>query len=196
MQAGQGTDSQELFIMYWIAFNALYGRVNETDHGRYLRPGDDDARWYLGRICDLDAGTGQIKLALTALHKEAHALLKSRYLYEAYWRGDYGNNVKRYLETEVKSAEDALNAGDVHPYVTALLWGRIRMLRNQIFHGCSTNRDSLNKDDLNPALQVLSVVIPLFIEIMENRFDKEADWPRIPFPRLGSPQHPKTRDRQ
>jgi hypothetical protein len=37
-------DSQQLFIMYWIAFNAMYGRTNETDQGRYLRPADDDAR--------------------------------------------------------------------------------------------------------------------------------------------------------
>ena len=186
-------DSQELFIMHWIAFNALYGRVNETGHGRYLRPGDDDARWFLRMICDLDAGTGRIKSALSALRKEAHALLKSRYLSEPYWRQGYSANVKRQLEEETTAAENGLASGDPHPYLTTLLWGRVRVLRNQIFHGCSTNRDSLNKEDVEPALRVLSELIPLFVRVMEERIDKENEWPRIPFPRRGSPQHPSAR---
>lgn len=64
-QNGELVDSQQLFIIYWIAFNAMYGRINETDQGRYLRPGDDDARWFLRWICDMDTGQGRIKSTLT-----------------------------------------------------------------------------------------------------------------------------------
>lgn len=187
------SDSQEVFIMYWIAFNALYGRVNETGHGRYLRPGDDDARWFLRRICELDAGTGRIAATISTVRKDAHSLLKSRYLSDAYWKEGYSPGVKRHLEEETTAAEEALDSGDVHTYLAALLWGRVRALRNQIFHGCSTNRDSLNKDALEPALRVLSELVPLFVDVMETRVDKKNDWPRIPFPRRGSPQHPTAR---
>lgn len=184
-------DSQQLVIMYWIAFNALYGRVNETAHGRYLRPGDDDARWFLRRICELDAGRDRLRSAITVpVRKQGHALLKSRYLSEAYWREGYSSSVKRDLEEETTSAEEALEASDLHPYLTALLWRRVRVLRNQIFHGCSTNLDSLNEDTVEPALCVLRTLLPLFVEVMEDRVDKESEWPRIPFPRRGSPQHP------
>lgn len=189
-------DSQELFILYWIAFNALYGRVNETGHGRYLRPGDDDARWFLRRVCDLDAGEGRIQSAVTAFDKDARTLLKSRYLSEAYWREGYSASVKRDLEEETAVAENALEIGDLHPYLTTLLWGRVRVLRNQIFHGCSTNQNSLNQEAVQPAVRVLSELVPLFVEIMEARVDKENEWPRIPFPRRDSPQHPKVRHRQ
>ena len=182
-------DSQELFIMYWIGFNALYGRVNETGQGRYLRPGDDDARWFLRRICDLDAGTGRIGKAVVMFRKDAHSLLKSRYLSETYWREGNRPNVKRRLEEGTTAAEEALDSGDLYPYLETLLWRRVRVLRNQIFHGCSTNRDSLNKDALDPALRVLSELIPVFVNVMEGRVDTEKEWPRIPFPRLGSPQH-------
>lgn len=64
-------DLQTPFIMYWIAFNAMYGRVSDIDHGRYLRPGEDDARWFLRRISDLDAGEGRIGAALTEIEREA-----------------------------------------------------------------------------------------------------------------------------
>lgn len=185
-----GTDFQEVFVMYWIGFNALYGRVNETAHGRYLRPGDDDARWFLRRICELDAGAGRIAATISTLRKDAHSILKSRYLFDAYWREGYSSRVKRQLEEETDAAEAALDSRDVQTYLTALLWGRVRVLRNQIFHGCSTNRGSLNKDALEPALRVLNELVPLFVDVMETRADKENDWPRIPFPRRGSPQHP------
>ena len=59
--------AKNLFVMYWIAFKALYGRVNETGHGSYLRDGSDDARWSLRRICELDVGVGRLGLALAAL---------------------------------------------------------------------------------------------------------------------------------
>ena len=182
-------DSQELFIMYWIGFNALYGRVNETGQGRYLRPGDDDARWFLRRICDLDSGAVRIEAAISAVRKDALSLLKSRYLSEAYWREGYSPNVKHRLEEETRAAEDALDSGDLYSYLEKLLWRRGRVLRNQIFHGCSTNWDSLNKDALDPALRVLGELIPVFVDVMEARGDKENEWPGIPFPRRGSPQH-------
>jgi len=70
------------------------------------------------------------------------------------------------------------------------------VLRNQVFHGCSTNRDSLNKDTLDPALEVLGALVRLFLEIMEGRMDKETEWPPIPFPRRDSPQHPKAPGRR
>jgi hypothetical protein len=189
-------DLQTPFIMYWIAFNAMYGRVSDIDHGRYLRPGEDDARWFLRRISDLDAGEGRIVAAVTKIEREGHSLLKSRYLSDAYWREGFTSQVKDQLEDDTRTAEEALAAGDPHQYLSALLWRRIRVLRNQVFHGCSTNRASLNADALDPALKVMSVLIPVLLEVLESRTDKENEWPRIPFPRRGSPQHPKAPHRQ
>jgi hypothetical protein len=196
IDSDDATDAQELFIMYWIGFNALYGRVNESGHGRYVRPGDDDARWFLRRICDLDAGTGRIAAMTSALRKDGHSLLKSRYLSDAYWREGYTSAVQRQVEEETVAAEEALDSGDVHNNLATLLWSRVRVLRNQIFHGCSTNRGSLNKDTLVPALRVLSGLLPVFVDVMEARVDKENEWPHIPFPRRGSPQHPARTHRQ
>jgi hypothetical protein len=106
-----------------------------------------------------------------------------------YWKEGYSPTVKRRLEEETTAAEEALDSGDLYPYLETLLWRRVRVLRNQIFHGCSTNRDSLNKDALDPALRVLNELIPVFVDVMEERVDTENEWPRVPFPRQGSPQH-------
>ncbi|MCA9462112.1 MAG: hypothetical protein KC643_28600 [Nitrospira sp.] len=86
-------------------------------------------------------------------------------------------------------AEEAVHTGDLYSYLVILLWGCVRVLRNQIFHGGSTNRDSLNNDALGSALRVSSELISVFVDAMEARADKESEWPRIPVPRRGSPQH-------
>lgn len=178
--------------MYWVGFNALYGRVNETGHGPYIRPSDEDARWFLQRVCELDAGTGRIAKTLPLVHKDGLSLLRSRYLSEKYWKEGYSPTVRRHIEGEVTEAEEAEGRGDLHTYLRTILWGRVRMLRNQIFNGCSTSRASLNKDALEPALSIMKELIPVLSEVMEVRVDKENDWPRVPFPRRGSPLHPTT----
>ena len=105
------------------------------------------------------------------------------------WRECYILNVKRRLEKETTAAEEALDSGDLYSYVETLLLWHVRVLRNQIFHGCSTNWESLNKDAVDPALRVLGDLIPVFVDVMEARVDQENEWPGIPFPRQGSPQH-------
>jgi len=90
--------------------------------GRYLRPGgDDDARWFLRRICDLDSGAVRIGAAVSTVGKDALSLFKSRYLSEAYWREGYSPNVQRRLEEETKAAEEALESGDLYSYLETLL---------------------------------------------------------------------------
>lgn len=187
------SDPQQLFILYWIAFNSLYGRVNESAGGGYLRP-VDDAEWFVNQICHLDS-EGRIRSAMEpeAVRKDAKNLLSSHFLFDRYWRDGYTQSVKTSLEEEVEESLMALEHGSLDSYLTRLLWRRLRVLRNQIFHGASTNRDSLNTHTLGPALRIMKVLLPAFLKIMETRADKETDWPKVPYPRWDSPQHPDPR---
>jgi hypothetical protein len=191
-EQGSSPDQPELFVLYWIAFNALYGRVTEGGRGRYLRPGEDDARWFIARICELDT-EGRLSQAIDGLKRDVGHLLSSHFLFDDYWRSGYTGRVKQELQQEADDAEQALAKGSLNAYLTTVLWGRIRVLRNQIFHGCASNRDSLNRHTLTPAVRVLRALIPTFLDVKEARIDKETDWPLIPYPRWDSEQHPRPR---
>ena len=191
-QEGVKADPQQLFVLYWVAFNSMYGRVNETDRGGYLRPIDDDAKWFIGQVCHLDS-EGRIRSAMEAgsLRRDAKTLLCSHFLLDGYWRHGFTGAVKSKLDDQAEKALAALESDSFEPYLTTLIWGRLRVLRNQIFHGGSTNRDSLNAHTLGPALRIMKALVPAFLEVMEARDDKETDWPKIPYPRWDSPQHPE-----
>jgi len=172
------------FIFYWIALNSLYGR-----HKMTRRSEENDLGWFLNRICHLDSGERSLMATLQPLKSKVDRILKDQFLLELYWQGAGSSKVKQILNDDYDQAQDAWRAGKLDKYL-ALLFGRLRVLRNQIFHGCSTDRKSLNKTSLLPALNLLETLVSLFVGIM-RKHGEVMDWPGVPYPRKGSPQHPK-----
>jgi len=176
-------DHHGQFIFYWIALNALYGRDEAS-----RRSEADDQTWFLNRVFDLDKEARAIPRAFDELKPKADRLLKDQFLVDPYWSEGLTARVKRIIESDFKKAQEAWVRGDRETYIGILFW-RLSVLRNQIFHGCSTDRRSLNKTSLMPALDILEALVPQFLETLRLH-GKNYDWPKIPYPRKGSPQHP------
>lgn len=182
---GEWEDHHGQFIFYWIALNALYGR--NRDSRRFEQ---DDQTWFLNRISSLDnRGDRDIWKALDRLKSKADRLLKDQFLVSQYWDEGATLRVKQIIDNDFAAAQRAWDRGDVERYLNTLL-KRISMLRNQIFHSCSTDRRSLNKNSLIPALHILESIDHTLLEVMRNHGGK-GDWPMIPYPRKDSPQHLK-----
>lgn len=176
-------DHHGQFIFYWIALNALCGRDKTA-----RRHEEDDLKWFLGRVCDLDRGA--IHSTVLAIKTKADRLLKDQFLVEHYWSETPIANVNRVIDMDFDDAQKAWGKKKIETYLEILL-KRLRVLRNQIFHGCSTDRRSVNKTSLVPSLEILETLIPQFLETMK-RHGKHHDWPKIPYPRKDSPQHPRS----
>ncbi len=173
-------DDHGPFIFYWIAFNALYGRHHETRKGEM-----EDIDWFLSQICKLDKEDGSLSLIVDDIHikRKMDSLLKNPFLSEIYWR-EKGrlHNFKLNQDNDHKRRE-------LDEYLT-ILFRRLLVLRNQIFHGCSTDRSRSNKGSLRPALAILEELVPQFLRIFKNH-GQGVKWGKVPYPRAGSPQHPK-----
>ena len=175
------------FIFYWIAFNALYGRHRETRKGEI-----EDINWFLSRICKLDKGDGSLSLMLDDIHikRKMDSLLNNQFLSDVYWR-EKGRlrNFKLDLDNDHKKAQIAYEGREFDEYLT-ILFERLLVLRNQIFHGSSTDKSRSNKGSLRPALAILEELVPQFLKIFKSRGEREK-WGKVPYPRSNSPQHPK-----
>ena len=172
------------FIFYWIAFNALYGQQHERRMEEI-----NDIHWFLSRICELDQEDGSLSQTLSGIKQKTDRLLKDQFLSKTYWEKGPSSNFKRSQEEDFEKAKTAYDGGKFDGYLT-ILFDRLRVLRNQIFHGCSTDRKSLNKNSLRPALEILEELVPQFWEIFKAHGQK-SDWGKVPYPRKDSPQHPK-----
>ena len=91
------------------------------------------------------------------------------------------------LEWEKKFKDDkafamkALGKGDV-PQLLSVVFDRLYMLRNQLFHGGATYGSGINRDQVINGKKMLLEIVPIVIETM---FDDSADWGEIFFPVIG-----------
>lgn len=183
---GESIDSR--FIFYWIAFNALYGQaeyLTENPQGEEERIHD-----FLGKMVRLDSNREHIRTALGRFDPELRALLVSEFLWKDYWV----NGFTRALSDTIRRAPDDVRA--VQAGVASVGWlirrvfDRLYVLRIQIFHGCSKDGSSANRDSLEPAVAVLKTLVPLFWATMK-RLGRDEDWGPLSYPALGRVGHPE-----
>jgi len=175
-------DHDAQFVFYWIALNALYSQ-NKEDY----RSDSKDLNAFIVRICNLDRHD-EIRTAILSVKKKADDLLRDKFLCEMYWEEGTTSRVEKVLKMDYQTAQEAWDKGHLETYLR-FLFRRIRMLRNQIFHGCSTDRRSLNRTSLMPAVAILQILVPVLAHVFENNGEKES-WPPVAYPRNKSPLNP------
>ena len=173
------------FVFLWIAFNALYGRT-KTDRFSEER----DVKWFIPLICDWDAGRGLIKSAAEEVKRDADKLLREKYLCEKFWEEGSTRKVLTAVRCDEEEARRHWENGDVAAYLSKVFAYRLRVLRNQVFHGCSTDKSEKSRRSIVPAVRVLERLVPAFVGVFHERGPGEESWPEISYPRAGSPLNP------
>lgn len=182
---GQEVDYNALFIFLWIALSALYSREKSDS------PSDpNDFTDFLVRLYKLDHQR-RLRTTLLSVKAKADTLLCDKFLCDVYWNEGTSPRVRELLVKDNRRAKAAWTKGDLVPYLQ-LLFRRLRLLRNQIFHGCSTDHRSLNRNSIVPAVGLLQALIPTLVLIFEQCGQHEK-WPSVAYPRRGSPLNPDCR---
>jgi hypothetical protein len=180
---GDHLDGQ--FIFGWIALNALYGqRRSEGEPSRDR----NDLHVFLGHIvsCGRDV-TVALADALANLKADAELLLESEFLYEEYWIGDTNS-----LAVKIDRASERLRSWPNRESARDLidLFDRLYLLRNQLFHGSSKDGSGANRASIEPAVRILSKLVPVFCSALSSSVDE--NWGPLPYPAEGRPGHPQT----
>lgn len=174
-RAEQAREVEDQFIALWIAFNALYGRLDDQQRAW----GDREAMGtFLTAIWDLDS-EGQLRRILGKRQLGVLRLIENRYLYDRFWRSP-GANHEHQLHRMVR---DFLPRFGTHRMLPVLrtLFDRLYVMRNQVFHGASTQGSRLNRRTLTQSAGLLAEILPVMIGIMLAR-GIEQDWGQVCFP--------------
>jgi len=175
--AVHGHDYEQAFIALWIALNALYGLPKEEMPEEPQRISN-----YIGLLWDSDSEALEKCLSELIRNVKIQSFLYNPFLIEAKWR----RALKEFMSSKLgpQSVLDCLDQRQVGKVFEAIL-GRIYVLRNQIFHGCSTSNRGTNRGSLLPSIQLLIVIVPCFWSIM--LCDKHTKkWGKLPYPRAAS----------
>lgn len=181
------------FIFLFIAFNCLYGKRQYEGAETKIR---QDLEEYFTKILDLheiNKREGGTTLS-EALKRSRYCwlqLLEDEYLDNGYWRtAEHRQGFKEKYRSQKFSALARLKNRE-YKELLHVIFSRIVVLRNQIMHGSATyGPKSKGWESIQKATPVLRALVPALRELMCRSGDA-VDWPKIPYPRRGSAQHPR-----
>lgn len=203
------------FIFAWIALNALcgirYEVLNKTDWlKRELRScppigkhSDDkdfqEMRWFFWRVCGLDNDGRVLRDMLERNWSDVRSVLRSRYLMPNLWTWMWKTQreLESGAETSEKIVKSAIDRVDdrkkrYQALCEIIIW-RLRILRNQLFHGCATDTHSkrriIGESELETGTRLVTEFVWAFLVLMASEAGRTRYWPPIPYPRAGSAQH-------
>ncbi|MFQ5423924.1 MAG: hypothetical protein ACE5F9_08080 [Phycisphaerae bacterium] len=168
------SDMEGRFISCWIAFNALYGQLDDDD-----RPWSDRTAFgaFIARVWGLDQ-EARLHRVLGKRELQVLKLIGEKHLSREFWtQGPAG---ERCVQQAFKRTSLVFRKANRLP-ILQLLFDRLYCMRLQVFHGASTKGSRLNRRSLQRSAGIMLDLLPAFIEIMLGQGMME-DWGRVCFP--------------
>lgn len=203
------------FAFAWIALNALCGVRQEVFttpwwekeqklHPAFRCPQKNrilkELEWFLWHITSLDIDN-LLRDVIKRRFSDVKTVVRSRYLMPDFWTWNRRTeeDIKKATDMSEKRIRNFIGGSSVFDheklywFFSEIIIGRLRILRNQLLHGCATDTHSKRRDagggELGAGTRILTDMIWAFINLMTTEPGRALYWPPIPFPRADSPQH-------
>ena len=180
-------DDAVRFVFYWVAFEAAYGIAKKCNLGRSK---DGVMKEFINRAVKIDEPA--FKNLLDQHEADVNKILNLRAIYPDFWKRDAnGKPPKGWKQRLTQEYEEFLKNDDTANKLL-IVFERLKVARNQIFHGASSRRKSFGTAQVEHGLKILSAIIPKFGEVMEKNMtgSSPCDWKQVPYPR----QHQDEKD--
>ena len=216
------SDPEAGFIFAWIALNAMCGlrpEVLRTDWWKteeHSLPSPDqqesdeqapqELEWFLWRICGLDIGCGLLRRAIEeeTNWNSVKAIVGTRYLMSSFWAWKWQteNDLETWRRSSDRTVRNAIgptvDRRTIYLALREIIVWRLRVLRNQLFHGCATDthskRRAAGSSELEAGWRLLPELVWTFLKLMATEAGRTIYWPPAPYPRAGSAQHQRFYD--
>lgn len=158
-----------------------------------------ELEWYLWRICGLDVDRRVLRNVIKDNWGDVKMILRTRYLMPKYWawrtrmEDDFEGWGKSSERTVMDAIGPLLSREKTYRALCEIIVWRLRVLRNQLFHGCATDthskRRAAGESELDAGWRLLGELVWAFLRLMATEVGRTSYWPPIPYPRARSPQH-------
>lgn len=174
-------DADTCFILLWIAFNAAY--AGDAEPGEIALGERASFEEYFRKIVRLDNEKRVYNAIWKSFSGPIHTLINNKYVFGPFWR--HYNGVDGYEDWEQRFAtarrrfEQNLRLHDT-PRMLSAVFDRLYVLRNQLMHGGSTWNSSVNRRQIQDGADILSFLLPAFVDIMMDHPNENWGKPFYP----------------
>lgn len=179
-RAEQEPDDLDIrFTLLWIGFNAAYA----ADIEMAIAGERDRFNAFFGDLVGLDRDHRIYDAVWTRFPNEIRALLNNKFVFSPFWA--YQNSVPGYedwadrLAASHRTVTGAVARRDT-PRILSVIFDRLYVLRNQLFHGGATWNSSANREQVRDGAAVMGWLLPIFIDIMMDHPEHEWGMPHYP----------------
>lgn len=158
-------DIDASFIFHWISFNAAYSGTDLSDPGY-----SETSAFYsfFQKISKFDDNNEVYSIIWERFSEEVRGILSNKYIFSSYWRQlEAGGDIswERSFKASIEKTNFAL-ANQETATILSILFSRIYVLRNQIFHGNATWNGKVNRAQVNDCEKLLTYLVPCMLDIM------------------------------
>jgi len=170
-------DPHVAFILYWISFNAGYSPsfedISKKERQRTAR--------YFNLLVKCDASNSIHDIIWQRQNAQVKRLLNNKYIYPGFWqRPDphTDQSWKAEFQRQKRNIKRALNTENTVTAVN-ILFSRLFLLRNQLFHGSATWNGERNLPQVRAACKIIAKLQPVFLSVMLK--NPQEDWGRVSY---------------
>ena len=172
----------EAFIFCWIAFNAAYAQDTQEQRESFEL---EAIRKYFGILAELDTEKSIPKAIFDNENRwnQIQEILGNQYIFQDFWKAQQGNYRPISWEESMKRSKDKVIRAQRNRDARAVLeelFGRLYILRNQIFHGSATYKGSMNRWQVEYGAVLLYLLLPVFLKLMFKNPDVDWGTPKYP----------------
>lgn len=185
-----GTVDEFRLFALWVAFNSLYGGGDFSFITKSAQRTSDKKMFkrFLSDLADRDSER-LLRALLRDYRLIQEALIDNRYVHYGYWIDLFErepDEAKWAGQFERDQARMRKAFADRDPAVMIdLLFERLYVLRNQLFHGAATCGGSLNRRQVEAGVSVLRNLVPVMTDIVLGILEDNPGydrWGRLPYP--------------
>ena len=168
-------DHDAAFIFYWIAFNAAYSGNIAGERRAF--------KLYFGKLLALRDGRIIFSEMSSRFAEAISKFIPNQFVFPDFWTGDTFQQADTQvwepsLDKSINRFSEAIRNDNVRDILEEL-FDRLYVLRNQLIHGGSTWRGSVNRTQVQDGAAIMAFLVPHFIDLMlEN---PAADWGIPPY---------------
>ena len=174
-------DMDAAFIFYWIAFNSAYakdtGPQEITERVSYEE--------YFDKVVLCDTDDEIYKAIYDTFAHAIWGLMNNKFIYDQFWKHHSGvkgyDNWEDNFDAGRKEMNGAFHNRNSRAVLT-IMFGRLYMLRNQLFHGSATWNSSTTRQQVEDAASIMEFMLPVFVRKMLDNPDE--DWGKPFYPVL------------
>ena len=172
-----GGDLDATFLFYWISFNAAYADERDAQSER------DMFNWLFTRLTELDYENRLYTAVWNRFTGPIRLFLENQYVFSPFWSHHNGHTGFEDWQDRFDRARSSFHRALAEQRtvdILSMLFDRLYVLRNQLIHGGATWNSSVNRDQLQDGVAILSVLMPVMIDIMMDNANEEWGKPFYP----------------